>query len=112
MLLNSKKRVYVLSYDDSSITKSDVVEFLLKNGVFNIESYTDSTIHFEWKNNDFSFWFDLIKKNFPKMVFSINLIARSEDPHKQYFNYIKGSQLETDFITKILNPLKKELGLN
>ena len=110
MLKKSKERVYVLSYDDSSITKSDVTKFLLQNKVRNIESYTDSTIHFEWNMSNCNVWFGLIKKTFPKMVFSINLIAHSAD--KQFYEYTENCNIETNFKYDILEPLKKELGVN
>jgi hypothetical protein len=77
-------------YLDSNLPREKMILFLIELGCSKIESYTDSTIHFKISIEDIDvFWeklCDNILKAFPKIYFSINLIAvlKKQDKDKIY----------------------------
>jgi hypothetical protein len=101
-LKESKKWIYVLSYDGP--TKLEIVEFLLSKEItMTIESYTDSTIHFEWADSNYERWYEELSNKFKDMIFSINVVANDKEQSEHYFAYTSGKHIENNFKKDILD---------
>lgn len=122
------ERWFVLSYDATTKAykrndvKEDIAEFLLllKNDkkdfkIRQIESHSDSTIHFGYDTNtvinDYKYIIEAFKSHdyFKNIDFSLSLISINQDNESIFFAKSK-QPLKKNFDAKIIE-IKKELGI-